>query len=218
MVAERGSTVDAKAVENVACLRTKRRGPKIARTVSKRSNSKSPKQRTNFTRARRKLLGLIDEENPPQRNEVQNGCQRPGSSSEPALSIMGNLSKEYLHQGDRYHWKRVEREIELLENEFTEVQNGAQEYLDKTRSDFSTSEKSALIETESDCRKEIGKAPHPDCRDRREWPRNSYKGRHLVSRGLRNHTEWLRNLHEGERSFQEDGKTPSVHLDTVTVL
>lgn len=51
--------------------------------------------------------------------EVHNECQRLVSVLEAASSVMVNLSEEYSLQGDRYNWKRVGREIEQLENEFT---------------------------------------------------------------------------------------------------
>ena len=36
---------------------------------------------------------LIDEKNPPTRNQVQNACHRLYSALEAALSVMENLSK-----------------------------------------------------------------------------------------------------------------------------
>ena len=51
--------------------------------------------------------------------EVQNECQRLASVLEAASSVMVNLSEEYSLQGDRYNRKRVGREMEQLENEFT---------------------------------------------------------------------------------------------------
>ena len=46
---------------------------------------------------------------------------------------MENLSEEYSCRGDRYNQKKVARETEQLESEFTEAQNRAQEYWDKTK-------------------------------------------------------------------------------------
>ena len=98
------------------------------------------KAKTNFTRARRKLLSLIDDDHPPRRNEVRNGCETLDLVLEASLRIMDNLSEEYSRRGDRYNRKKVGREMEQLENEFTEAQNRVQEYLDKTKSKSSTSE------------------------------------------------------------------------------
>ena len=96
--------------------------------------------KTNFTRARRKLLSLIDDDHPPRHNEVRNGCENLDLVLEAALRIMESLSQEYSRRGDRYNRNKVCREMEQLESEFTEAQNRAQEYLDKTKSESSTSE------------------------------------------------------------------------------
>ena len=122
------------------------------------------KAKTNFTRARQKLLSLIDDDHPPRRNEARNGCESLDLVLEAALRIMDNLSEEYSRRGDRYNRKNVGREMEQLENEFTEAQNRAQEYLDKTKSESSTSE-SVLSEAESARRKEIEFQSRPVSRD-----------------------------------------------------
>ena len=98
------------------------------------------KAKTNFTPARRKLLSLIDDDHPPRRNQARNGCKNLDLVLEAALRIMENLSEEYLRWGDQYNRKKVGREMEQIESEFTEAQNRAQEYLDKTKLESSTSE------------------------------------------------------------------------------
>ena len=53
--------------------------------------------KTSVTRARRKLLSLIDDDHPPRRNDVRNGCENLDLVfTETALRIMENLSEEYL--------------------------------------------------------------------------------------------------------------------------
>ena len=79
---------------------------------------------------------------------MQNRCENLDLVLEAALRIMENLSQEYSRRGDRYNRKKVGREMEQLESEFTEAQNRAQEYLDKTKSESSTSE-FVLSEAES---------------------------------------------------------------------
>ena len=79
---------------------------------------------------------------------MQNRCENLDLVLEAALRIMENLSEEYSRRGDRYNRKKVGREMEQLESEFTEAQNRAQEYLDKTKSESSTSE-FVLSEAES---------------------------------------------------------------------
>ena len=148
--------------------------------------------KTNFTRARRKLLSLIDDDHPPRRNEVRNGCENLDLVLEAALRIMENLSEEYSRRGDRYNRKKVGREMEQLESEFTEAQNRAQEYLDKTKSESSTSE-SVLSEAESARSKEIEFQPRPvsrDVQDPREGKRDLHKP-HLDLREPRDYYKWL---------------------------
>ena len=148
------------------------------------------KAKTNFTRARRKLLSLIDDDHPSRRNEVRNGCENLDLVLEAALQIMENLSEEYSRRGDRYNRKKVGREMEQLESEFTEAQNRAQEYLDKSES--STSE-SVLSEAESARSKEIEFQPRPvsrDVQDPRKGRRDLHKP-HPDSRELRDYYKWL---------------------------
>ena len=78
------------------------------------------KAKTNFNRAKRKLLSLIDDDYPLRRNEVRNGCENLDLVLEAALRIMENLSEEYSGRGDRYNRNKVGREMEQLESEFTD--------------------------------------------------------------------------------------------------
>ena len=105
---------------------------------------------------------------------------------------MENLSEEYSRRGDRYNRKKVGREMEQLESEFTEAQSRAQEYLDKTKSESSTSE-SVLSEAESARSKEIEFEPRPvsrEVQDPREGKRDLHKP-HPDSRELRDYYKWL---------------------------
>ena len=79
---------------------------------------------------------------------MRNGCENLDLVLEAALRIMENLSEEYSRRGDRFNRRKVGREMEQLESESTEAQNRAQEYLDKTKSETSTSE-AVLSEAES---------------------------------------------------------------------
>ena len=149
------------------------------------------KAKTNFTRARRKLLSLVDDDHPPRRKEVRNGCESLDLVLQVALRIMENLSEEYSRRGDRYNRKKVGREMEQLESESTEAQNRAQEYLDKTKSESLTSE-SVLSEAESARCKEIEFQPRPvsrDVQDPCERKRDLHKP-HPDSRELRDYYEW----------------------------
>ena len=72
------------------------------------------KAKTSFTRARRKLLSLIDDDHLPRLNEMRNRCENLDLVLEAALGIMENLSGEYSRSGDRYNRKIVGREMEQL--------------------------------------------------------------------------------------------------------
>ena len=137
-------------------------------------------------------MSLIDDDHPPRRNEVRNGCENLDLVLEAALRIMENLSEEYSRRGDRYNRKKVGREMEQLESEFTEAQNRLQEYLDRTKSESSTSE-SVLSEAESARSEEIEFQPRPvsrDVQDPREGKRELDKP-HPDSREPRDYYKWL---------------------------
>ena len=69
--------------------------------------------KSNFTRVRRNLLVLIDEDHPSRRSDVQKKCQRLYSPLEAAMNVMENqLSEECSRFGDGFH--RREEEILML--------------------------------------------------------------------------------------------------------
>ena len=148
--------------------------------------------KTSLTRARRKLLSLIDDDHPPRRNDVRNGCENLDLVLETALQIMENLSEEYSRRGDRYNRKKVGREMEQLESEFTEAQNRAHAYLDKTKPESSTSE-CVLSEAESARSKEIEFQSRPVSRDDQDPPeeKRALLKPHPDSRELRDYYKWL---------------------------
>ena len=106
------------------------------------------KAKTNFTRARHKLLALIDDDHPPRRSEVREECRKLDTALEKAMCVMENLSEEYSRVGDRYNRRKLGREIEQLENEFTEAQNRAQDYLDKTKPESSSESSTVSVREE----------------------------------------------------------------------
>ena len=84
------------------------------------------------------MLALIDDDHPPRRSEVREECRKLDTALEKAICVMENLSEEYSRVGDRYNRRKLGREIEQLENEFTEAQNRAQDCLDKTKPESSS--------------------------------------------------------------------------------
>ena len=84
-------------------------------------------------------MAFIDDDRPPRNGEVRDECQRLDTAWESARNVMENLSAEYSRQGDRSNRRKLGREIEQLENEFTEAQNRAQEYLGEMKAESSNS-------------------------------------------------------------------------------
>ena len=111
------------------------------------------KAKTNFTRARHKLLALSDDDHPPGRSAVREERRKLDTALETATCVMENLSGDYSRVRDRYNRRKLGREIEHLENEFTEAQNRGQEYLDKTKQESSS--ESSRDSVREGCEEEI---------------------------------------------------------------
>ena len=95
------------------------------------------------------MLAVTDDDHPLRHGEVRDECQRLDKAWESARNVMENLSEEYSRQGDRYNRRKLGREIEQLENEFTKPQNRAQEYLGKTKAESSNSDETDKTKAES---------------------------------------------------------------------
>ena len=94
LVAERGSTLNSvmhqDSLERVETFKQEK-----------------AKTKANFTRARRRLLALIDDDQPPRRGEVRDECKGLDAAWESAMNVMENLSEEYSRQGDRYNRRKL---------------------------------------------------------------------------------------------------------------
>ena len=91
-----------------------------------------------FTRARHQLLQLLEEEDPPSRRKVRDAQRTLNSKQETAMEILARLSDEYRHLSDINCRKKVSKEMEKMEGEFSEAQDRAQEYLDTRKDELST--------------------------------------------------------------------------------
>ena len=60
------------------------------------------------------------------------------AEQETAMEILARLSNEYRHLNDRNSRKKVSQEMEKMEDEFSEAQNRAQEYLDARKDELSS--------------------------------------------------------------------------------
>ena len=90
-----------------------------------------------FTRSRHQLLQLLEEEDLPSRRQVRNAQRNLNAKQETAMEILARLSDEYRHLNDRNSRKKVSQEMEKMEDEFSESQNRAQEYLDARKDELS---------------------------------------------------------------------------------
>ena len=91
-----------------------------------------------FTRSRHQQLQLLEEEDFPSRRQVRNAQRNLNAKQETAMEILARLSDEYCHLNDRNSRKKVSQEMEKMEDEFSEAQNRAQEYLDARKDELSS--------------------------------------------------------------------------------
>ncbi|KAL9976711.1 hypothetical protein ACROYT_G014038 [Oculina patagonica] len=88
------------------------------------------KDKSALTRAKNKLLYLLDGEDNPSRREVKQVCQQLCKVQERAMDTMEKLSQEYLRTKEIEKRKKVGDKMDKLEVEFSEAHYKAQEYLD----------------------------------------------------------------------------------------
>ena len=87
------------------------------------------RKKSAFTKARRAMLILLDEDL-PSRREIRSQQQKVEDCQEKAMSVMETLIDMYTAVGDQESVKKINEELETLERECTSAQNRAQEYLD----------------------------------------------------------------------------------------
>ena len=87
------------------------------------------RKKSAFTKARRAMLILLDEDL-PSRREIRHQQQKVEDCQEEAMGVMEALMGKYLTEGDQEGVKKINEELEIIERECTSAQNRAQEYLD----------------------------------------------------------------------------------------
>ena len=87
------------------------------------------RKKSAFTKARRAMLILLDEDL-PSRREIRSQQQKVEDCQKKAMSVMETLIDMYTAIGDQESVKKINEELETLERECTSAQNRAQEYLD----------------------------------------------------------------------------------------
>ena len=87
------------------------------------------REKSAFTKARRVMLILLDEDLPCRR-EIRSQQQKVENCQEKAMSVMKTLMGMYTAVGDQESVKKIDKESETLERGCTSAQNRAQKYLD----------------------------------------------------------------------------------------
>lgn len=94
--------------------------------------------KSNFTRAKNKILSLIEGEELPRRRALQDACYGMDTWMERAMETMSSLSDLYSKHKERDKDKKVVMEMEKLESEFATANETAREYMESRRDDKSS--------------------------------------------------------------------------------
>ena len=88
--------------------------------------------KSNFTRAKNKVLFLIEQQEKPGRREIQDACNKMDNIMESAMDVMTNLSELYVKNNEKEN-NKVVLEMEKLEGEFATTYVAARQYIDAQR-------------------------------------------------------------------------------------
>ena len=100
----------------------------IRQQVEELKRQKARKKST-FTKAKRAMLILLDEDLPSGR-EIRSQQPKVENCQEEAMGVMEALIDMYTAVEEQESVKKINEELETLENECTSAQNRAQKYLD----------------------------------------------------------------------------------------
>ncbi|XP_070572171.1 golgin subfamily A member 6-like protein 4 [Ptychodera flava] len=99
------------------------------------------KSKAAFTRLRHQLLRLLEEdeeEELPSRRQVRDLCLKLDLAQENAMDIMAKLSDLHSRRKAKQNIQKVSQEMDKLENEYTEAQNQAQDYIHARKDETSS--------------------------------------------------------------------------------
>ena len=82
------------------------------------------------------LLSLLDEEDYPSRREIKSVSQKLCEVQEVTMSTMEELSQEYLSSKEKEKRKKPTCEMDKLEEEFSDVHDKTQQYLDSRKDEL----------------------------------------------------------------------------------
>ena len=72
--------------------------------------------KSSFSRAKNRLIGLLDQQVLPSRNEVQDACRRMDSCAELATDVLTTFSEFYIRINEMQISMRVSNEAEKLDD------------------------------------------------------------------------------------------------------
>ena len=85
--------------------------------------------RSSFSWAKNRLIGLLDQQELPRRNEVQDACRRMDSCAELATDVLKTFSEFYIRINEMQKCMRVSNEAEKLDDEYSSTYEAATGYL-----------------------------------------------------------------------------------------
>lgn len=85
--------------------------------------------KSNFSRAKNKLLSLLQQQVMPSRREVQDACRRMDTCSELAIDVLMNFSEFYIRNNEMQKSVRVSNEMEKIDDEYSLEYEAANKYL-----------------------------------------------------------------------------------------
>ena len=83
----------------------------------------------NFTRAKNKVLFLIEQQEKPGCREIQDACNKMDNTMESAMDVMTNLSELYVKNKEKEKNNKVILEMEKLDDEFAITYAAARQYI-----------------------------------------------------------------------------------------
>ncbi|CAG2212808.1 unnamed protein product [Mytilus edulis] len=86
------------------------------------------KAKSAFTKTRHSLLQILEEDF-PDREEIKVIQEKLINAEEKAMDIMGNLYDKYKHRNDIQNVMKTTKEMEKIEEEFTDAENECRDYL-----------------------------------------------------------------------------------------
>ena len=93
--------------------------------------------KSNFIRARNKLLSLIDNHEGPSHRAIEVACRKMDGCMDIVLEVLYNFSDFYLENNDLQKSQKIVCETEKIEEQFYSAHKAKRDYLDSQRDDRS---------------------------------------------------------------------------------